>query len=92
LRRPDYILTPPQDTFHAADDYYGGPWYDALMAKHKVQRHGGERRQPHEHSYRDRKERAAGLDDGEALDVAGIYGDMGARHMTIKRQSYGLYQ
>ena len=23
-----------QDTFHCAEDYHGGPWHDALMAKH----------------------------------------------------------
>ena len=49
--------------------------YDALLAKHTVQATGGARRTPAERSYRERKEREAGLDDGEALDVAGN-GDM----------------
>jgi len=59
------------------------------MAKHKVPRSGGERRLPTEHSYRDRKEKAAGLDDGEALDVAGIYG---ASYGHIATVIYGSYQ
>ena len=40
----------------------------------QVQRTGGARRMPTERSHREQKERAAGLDDGEALDVALIKG------------------
>jgi len=58
------------------------PRYDALLAKHTVQATGGARRLPAERSYRERKEREAGLDDGEALDVAGN-GDMETCQMKI---------
>ena len=33
-----------KDTFHASDDYYGGAWYDAVLAKHQASRRGGARR------------------------------------------------
>ena len=40
-----------EEILHAADLYYGGPWYDAVMAQHQVPLTGGQRRLPSERLY-----------------------------------------
>ena len=44
-----------KEVLHASDDYYDRPWFDAVMARHKVPVRGPARRYPEERSAREQR-------------------------------------
>ena len=56
-----------QKVLHASDDYYGGSWYDAIMANHVRQQTGGARRTAAEMS------QAEEGDEAEVCCPAGLF-------------------
>ena len=64
----------PKETLRASDDYYDGPWYDTVSAKHQAVEHGAGRRLPSERSHRERRGKEVNLGPGQVLDPARIQG------------------